>query len=93
MEKSWRERPASGSNGTPSGSANIGQAPYSIRNNDISRAEKAVEEGRRIYVGNLPYEALTGDVEKLFTSNQFTMFVPFSQPRVRINLIIAQRAY
>ena len=39
----------------------------------MSRAQKAMEEGRRIYVGNLPYEALTGDVEKLFAGDQFTM--------------------
>jgi hypothetical protein len=39
----------------------------------MARAQKAVEEGRRIYVGNLPYEALTGDVEKLFANDQYTM--------------------
>jgi len=39
----------------------------------MARAQRAVEEGRRIYVGNLPYEALTEDVEKLFANDQYTM--------------------
>jgi len=33
---------------------------------DDSKAEKAIEEGRRLYVGNMPYQATTKDVEKLF---------------------------
>jgi RNA recognition motif-containing protein len=74
MEGSWRDRPASESNGTPSESRSISQPPpYSLRNKDMSRAQNAIEEGRRIYVGNLPYEALTGDVEKLFASGEYTM--------------------
>ncbi|KUJ13944.1 uncharacterized protein LY89DRAFT_621681 [Mollisia scopiformis] len=31
-----------------------------------AKAEKAVEEGRRVYVGNLPYEATTKDIGTLF---------------------------
>jgi hypothetical protein len=73
MERSWRDRPASESTDTPSGSTSTSQAPYSLRKEDMARAQKAVEEGRRIYVGNLPYEALTGDVERLFASDQYTM--------------------
>jgi RNA recognition motif-containing protein len=30
------------------------------------QAERTIEEGRRVYVGNLPYEATTKDIEKLF---------------------------
>jgi RNA recognition motif-containing protein len=30
------------------------------------QAEQAIEEGRRLYVGNMPYHATTKDVEKLF---------------------------
>jgi RNA recognition motif-containing protein len=30
------------------------------------QAEQAIEEGRRLYVGNMPYQATTKDVEKLF---------------------------
>jgi len=32
---------------------------------DEQQAEKAVEEGRRVYVGNLPYEATVKDIESL----------------------------
>lgn len=30
------------------------------------QAEQAIDEGRRLYVGNMPYQATTKDVEKLF---------------------------
>ena len=33
---------------------------------DKAKAEKAIEEGRRLYVGNMPYQATTKDVDKLF---------------------------
>jgi hypothetical protein len=33
---------------------------------DDEKAERAIEEGRRLYVGNLPYEATVKDVEELF---------------------------
>jgi hypothetical protein len=73
MEKSWRDWPASESTDTPSGSTSTPQNLYRLRKEDIARAQKAMEEGRRIYVGNLPYEALTGDVERLFASDQYAM--------------------
>jgi RNA recognition motif-containing protein len=74
MEGSWRDKPALESNGAAFESGSISQPPpYSLRNRDMSRAKNAIEEGRRIYVGNLPYEALTGDVEKLFPSGEYTM--------------------
>lgn len=39
-----------------------------------SAAESAIREGRRLYVGNMPYQATTEDVEKLFStlSSQIT---------------------
>jgi hypothetical protein len=83
MEKSWGGSPASESNGAPFGSTTVSQPLYNLRNEDISRAEKAIEEGRRIYVGNLPYEALTRDVEKLFANDQYIMLVIFSQKILR----------
>jgi hypothetical protein len=75
MEGSWRDRPASESTNTPSGSTSTStsQTSYILRKEDMARAQKALEEGRRIYVGNLPYEALTGDVERLFANDQYTM--------------------
>lgn len=48
-------------------------SPLSAKSRDSLRqplngqqAEKAVEEGRRVYVGNLPYEATVKDIESLF---------------------------
>jgi RNA recognition motif-containing protein len=73
MEGSWRDRPALKGTETPSGSTGTSQTQYSLREEDMSRAQKALEEGRRIYVGNLPYEALSGDLERLFSSDQYTM--------------------
>jgi RNA recognition motif-containing protein len=34
---------------------------------DDAKAEKAIDEGRRVYVGNMPYQATIHDVEKLFS--------------------------
>jgi RNA recognition motif-containing protein len=49
-----------------------GSSPFQGRSRDSIRqpfddkqAEKAVEEGRRVYVGNLPYEATVKDIELL----------------------------
>ncbi|KAE8440458.1 hypothetical protein EG329_007590 [Mollisiaceae sp. DMI_Dod_QoI] len=33
---------------------------------DDAKAEQAIEQGRRVYVGNMPYEATSKDIEKLF---------------------------
>ncbi|POS86164.1 hypothetical protein EPUL_003103 [Erysiphe pulchra] len=48
---------------------NNGGGTSSLRKpiNDV-KAEQAIEEGRRIYVGNMPYEATTNDIEKFFGS-------------------------
>src|SRR4051812_39715442 len=65
-------------NGTPrsGGLAGIGQRQTPTRQaressfhkpyND-QQSEQAVSEGRRIYVGNLPYEATVKDIETLLT--------------------------
>lgn len=46
-----------------------GQSRDSIRQPlDSQQAEKTVEEGRRVYVGNLPYEATVKDIESLFVA-------------------------
>jgi RNA recognition motif-containing protein len=34
---------------------------------DDAKAEKAIDEGRRLYVGNMPYQSTTKDVENLFS--------------------------
>lgn len=35
---------------------------------------QAISEGRRLYVGNMPYTAKTEDVEALFTAAEFPMY-------------------
>ena len=37
------------------------------------RAKQAIQEGRRLYVGNLPYIAKTDDVAMLFPENEYTV--------------------
>ena len=34
----------------------------------------AISEGRRLYVGNMPYTAKSEDVEALFTAAEFSMY-------------------
>lgn len=34
----------------------------------------AIAEGRRLYVGNMPYTAKSEDVEALFTAGEFAMY-------------------
>lgn len=46
-----------------------------IRGEDDPRTLQAIEEGRRLYVGNLPYMAKTEDVENLFVRNGYQMWV------------------
>lgn len=40
---------------------------------DDPRTLRAIEEGRRLYVGNMPYLAKTEDVEVLFVENDYQM--------------------
>lgn len=37
------------------------------------RAKQAIQDGRRLYVGNLPYMAKTDDVAMLFPNDQYTV--------------------
>ena len=51
----------------------------SIRGEDDPRTFLAIAEGRRLYVGNLPYMAKTDDVKDLFAANEYQMFaIPFT---------------
>lgn len=44
-----------------------------IRGEDDPRTLQAVEEGRRLYVGNLPYLAGAKEVKDLFMSHHYDM--------------------
>lgn len=43
-------------------------------------APQAISEGRRLYVGNMPYTARLEDVEALFTSAGFSMYASVKWP-------------
>ena len=44
-----------------------------IRGEDDPRTLQAIDEGRRLYVGNLLYAAKPNDVESLFLGNKYEM--------------------
>lgn len=48
--------------------------PAEIRGEDDPRTLQAIAEGRRLYVGNLPYMAKTEDIQDLFVSNNYQMY-------------------
>ncbi len=45
-----------------------------IRGEDDPRTLQAIAEGRRLYVGNMPYMAKTRDVEALFEDNAYKVY-------------------
>ena len=47
-----------------------------LRGENDPRTLQAIEEGRRLYVGNLPYMARTEDVESLFVQHGYQMSLP-----------------
>lgn len=44
-----------------------------VRGEDDPRTLQAIAEGRRVYVGNMPYMAKTEDVESLFANSDLVM--------------------
>ena len=44
-----------------------------IRGEDSTRTLQAIEEGRRLYVGNLPYLAGAKDIDDLFMNNDYQL--------------------
>ena len=51
-----------------------GQYEENTRPEDDSRTQQAIDEGRRLYVGNMPYFAKTADVTKVFSESGFEMY-------------------
>ena len=47
------------------------------RGEDDPRTLQAISEGRRLYVGNMPYMAKTQDVAALFASQSYTVYACF----------------
>ncbi|KAI2788245.1 hypothetical protein POX_e06258 [Penicillium oxalicum] len=48
-------------------------SPSSTRTNTYRTTPQAISEGRRLYVGNMPYTAKSEDVEALFTAAEFAI--------------------
>lgn len=46
-----------------------------LRGEDDPTTLQAIAEGRRLYVGNMPYIAKTNDVERLFAENDCQVYV------------------
>ncbi|MCJ1464898.1 hypothetical protein MMC07_003513 [Pseudocyphellaria aurata] len=47
--------------------------PRTVRGEDDPRTLQAIAEGRRVYVGNMPYMAKTEDVERLFADSDLVI--------------------
>lgn len=69
QQRNGRDEGANGSELSPS----LPEKP-SLRSEDDPRTLQAIAEGRRLYVGNLPYIAKTRDVESLFEGENYQMF-------------------
>lgn len=52
-----------------------------IRGETDPRTLQAIAEGRRLYVGNLPYMAQTKDIENLFAQHDYQMYTPNPIPK------------
>lgn len=46
-----------------------------LRGEDDPATLQAIAEGRRLYVGNMPYIAKTEDVERLFAADDYQVYV------------------
>lgn len=46
-----------------------------LRGDDDPRTLQAIEEGRRLYVGNMPYMAKVEDIEALFPKGDYLMYL------------------
>lgn len=67
------ESPATPSrtNASPSASPNTSRAAFSRPG---AHVPQAINDGRRLYVGNMPYTAKMEDVEALFIAAEFPMY-------------------
>lgn len=62
---------ASSNPASPSPRASTSRPSFGQR----GQTPQAVTDGRRLYVGNMPYTAKAEDVEALFTAAEFSMYV------------------
>lgn len=65
--------------GSPNPNLNTSRAAFSRPG---AHVPQAINDGRRLYVGNMPYTAKTEDVEALFSAAQMPMYVHF------LNLVV-----
>lgn len=67
----FRSRSRDNEENRPSRPFNGGQ----LRGEDDPTTLQAIAEGRRLYVGNMPYIAKTKDVERLFAEDDYQVYV------------------
>lgn len=71
----WRmkgeDSPSAQSSGSPGPKTNSSRLTFS---RPSSQVPQAISEGRRLYVGNMPYTAKSEDVQALFTAANFPMY-------------------
>lgn len=68
----WRtKREESPSEGSPKPKMNTSRAAFSKPSPHVPHA---IAEGRRLYVGNMPYTAKSEDVEALFVGAEFSVY-------------------
>lgn len=63
---------------SPSPNTNTSRSAFSRPGPHVPQA---ISEGRRLYVGNMPYTATSEQVEALFTAAGFSMYVHLSMGR------------
>lgn len=70
----WRmkseESPGAQSPRSPSHQTNSSRSPFSRSTTNVPQS---ISEGRRLYVGNMPYSAKAEDVETLFPRDEYQM--------------------
>ena len=64
-----------------------------IRGEDDPRTLQAIAVGRRLYVGNMPYMAKTGDVEALFEDDAYKMYACPLRARLMLLMWGTKRAH
>jgi len=65
------ESPSLEGQGSPKPRTNTSRLAFSRPSPHVPHA---ISEGRRLYVGNMPYTAKSEDVEALFTAAKFSMY-------------------
>lgn len=69
----YQQRDGIDSSPTEPRQSETNRIPGTVRGENDPRTLRAIAEGRRVYVGNMPYMAKTEDVESLFANSDLEM--------------------